>query len=123
MGVVSEYGKLLYVYVRSSYRDIPLAKALSAHKEIIEYIKREWVSFSLYEKAVAAVSLYRYGFTDEAKEILKSLREYSTKTENMGMFWQNNKSSYSYRNSAIQIHAAIMNAFAEIESVCKAGVE
>ena len=76
--MVSEYGKLLYVYVRSSYRDIPLAKALSAHKEIIEYIKREWVSFSLYEKAIAAVSLYRYGFTDEAKEILESLREYST---------------------------------------------
>ena len=48
-GVVSKYGKLLYVYVRSSYRDIPLAKALSAHKEIIEYIKRKWVSFSLYE--------------------------------------------------------------------------
>lgn len=118
-GVVSEYGKLLYVYVRSSYRDIPLAKALIAHKEIIEYIKRVWVSFSLYEKAVAAVSLYRYGFTDEAKEILESLREYSTTTENMGMFWQNNKSSYSYRNSAIQIHAAIMNAFAEIDPYAK----
>jgi len=114
-GVVSKYGKLLYVYVRSSYRDMPLAKALSAHKEIIEYIKREWVSFSLYEKAVAAVSLYRYGFTAEAKEILESLREYSTTTEELGMFWQNNKSSYAYRNSAIQVHTAIMNAFAEID--------
>ena len=94
---------------------MPLAKALSAHKEIIEDIKRKWVSFSLYEKAVAAVSLYRYGFTAEAKEILVSLREYSTTTEELGMFWQNNKSSYAYRNSAIQVHTAIMNAFAEID--------
>lgn len=113
------YDRLLYVYVRSSYRDIPLAKALDAHKEIMEKIKRGWVYYSLYEKAIAAVSLYRYGFIDEAKSILQSLREYSTTTKNMGMFWQNNKSSYSYRNSAIQIHAAIMNAFAEIDPDAK----
>ena len=118
-GLVSSYNRLLYIYVRSSYRDIPLAKALDAHKEIVGYVKSDWSSLSLYGKAIAAVALYRYGFADEAKEILESLREYSTTTKEMGMFWQNNRSEYAYRNSAIQVHTAIMQAFAEIDPESK----
>lgn len=105
---------ILYLYVRSSYRDIPLAgETLTRHKNLMSGLKEGWKELGLYEKALAAVTLYRYGFTQEARQALRSLRESATRNQD-GMFWQNNRSVYSYQNGAILTHTAIMNAFAEI---------
>ncbi|MCP9613121.1 alpha-2-macroglobulin family protein [Coprobacter tertius] len=109
------YDRILYLNVRSAYRDIPLAGSiLPVHKKLIADFRANWWKSSLYEKALGAVALYRYGFTDDAKAILKSLSQYATVTPDGGMFWQNNRSSVYSRNSAIQEHTAIMDAFAEI---------
>lgn len=109
------YNQIVYLFVRSYYRDIPLSgKTLDIHKDMMNRMLKQWPGFSLYEKALAAVAMYRYGFDNEAQQIITSLREYATITSQSGMFWQNNRSTYSYRNSAIQVHTAIMNAFTEI---------
>ena len=69
------YEDICYLYVRSSYRDIPLAgETLDLHKKMVEKL-RYWVNFSTIEKAYAAMALYRYGFVEDAKDILKSLRQ------------------------------------------------
>lgn len=46
--------------------------------------------------------------------IIRSLKEYSTTTPEMGMYWANNRSTL-FTNSTIQTHVTIMSAFREIE--------
>lgn len=112
------HDQLLYLYVRSFYRDIPLGDALEAHKHFLGLVRKQWSDFSLYEKAVSAVTLNNYGFQDEARNILESLRQYAITTPEDGMYWPNNRNVY-YRNSAVQIHTAIMEAFALVEGNTK----
>ena len=108
------YSQILYLYTRSAYRDIPLADALEAHKYYLGQLETSWTQLSLYEKALTAIAMERYGKTDIAKQIIRSLKEYSTTTPEMGMYWANNRSTL-FTNSAIQTHVAIMSAFREIE--------
>lgn len=112
------YSQILYLYTRSAYRDIPLGNTLEAHKFYLSYFKQHWATLTLYEKALMAITLFRYGRQEMAREILHSLREYSTKTPETGMFWANNRSRY-YTNSAIQTQVAILNAFYEVEGASK----
>ena len=112
------YNQLLYLYVRSFYRDIPLGDALEAHKHYLALVRKQWSDFSLYEKAISAVTLNNYGFQDEARNILESLRQYAVNTPEDGMYWPNNRNVY-YRNSAVQIHTAIMEAFTLVEGNTK----
>lgn len=108
------YNQLIYLYVRSMYRDIPLGDALEAHKYFMAQALSQWSSFSLYEKAIAAVAMYNYGQSDESRKILSSLQQYAVTKPDLGMYWPNNR-NVSYKNSAVQIHTAIMEAFHEIE--------
>lgn len=108
------YRQLLYLYVRSMYPDLPLGDALEAHRHYLSLAGKQWGEFSFYEKAIAAVTLHRYGIPHLPEKILKSLRQYAVTTPQQGMYWPNNRNT-AYRNSAVQVHTAIMEAFAEIQ--------
>ena len=108
------YSQILYFYTRIAYRDIPLTEALEAHKYYLGQLETSWTKLSLYEKALTAIAMQRYGKTDIAKQIIRSLKEYSTTTPEMGMYWANNRSTL-FTNSTIQTHVTIMSAFREIE--------
>lgn len=107
------YDQLLYLHARSSYRDIPLGDALEAHKYFISLVKKQWANFSLYEKALAAQLLFRYGMSSEAREILNSIREYAVVSPTEGMYWPENRNTF-YRNSAVLTQTAILEAFYEL---------
>ncbi len=111
------YSDITYLYVRSAYRDIPLTgEMLTIHKQLMAQLK-SWINFNDYEKAHAALALHRYGFTQEAKEIINSLRQYAITTPEKGMFWPNSRSSYFYRHGAVQKECAIFKAFVEIDPI------
>lgn len=107
------YEQLVYLCTRSAYRDIPLGDALGAHKYFMSLVKTQWAGFSLYEKALAAQILFRYGMPAEAKKILNSIREYAVVSPTEGMYWPRNRNTF-YRNSAVLTQTAIMEAFYEI---------
>ncbi|MDR1755692.1 MAG: hypothetical protein LBR65_01865 [Culturomica sp.] len=108
------YQTLLYLHTRSFYRDLPLADALEAHKAYMEHLKTDWIAYSVYKKGLAATTLFRYGYKEEALRVLNSLKEYATLSPEEGMFWPNNTSSVYSVNSAILTHVAILEAFYEI---------
>lgn len=110
-----QHQQLLYLYIRSMYPDIPLGDALDAHKYYLSLAQEQWGQFTLYEKAILAVTLHRYGIPDLPAKILKSLRQYAVVSPEQGMYWPNNRNSF-YRNSAVQVHTAIMEAFDEIQN-------
>lgn len=109
-----DYTQVLYLYTRSLFRDIPLGDALEAHKYFMALAQKQWAGSSLYEKALLAMTMHRYGFEKEARDILESLRQYAVSNAEEGMYWPNNRIT-SYRNSAIQGHVAILEAFESIK--------
>lgn len=105
-----------YLYVRSAYRDIPLAgETLDRHKAMMDSLLKHWPRLGLGGKAKAAVAAFRYGFVKEAKMMIESLRQYATKTEQMGMFWDTSHSSAINQEGAIRTQTLIAQAFAEVE--------
>lgn len=107
--------QLLYLYVRSLYRDVPLGDAREAHKYFLSLARQQWDRFSLYEKAITAQLLHRYGIADVPGKILESLRQYAVSNAREGMYWPENRRYSSSRNSAVRVETAILEAFAEIE--------
>lgn len=110
------YDDLCYLYVRSRFADIPLTGGvLLLHKRKLEWVAENWSGYDDIRKAYAAVALHRYGFCNAARNIVASLREYAITTSAQGMYWADNRSSYFYRNSAVQTHCAIYEAFLTID--------
>lgn len=108
------YNQIIYLYVRSFYLDIPLGDALPAHKHYIALMQEKWKQFSLYEKALSASTLFRYGARETSRQILRSLEGYASISPELGMYWANNTAS-PYSQSDITDHVAIMEAFHEIQ--------
>lgn len=107
---------LSYLFVRSSFRDIPVdGGTMPYFRKLVDKTRSSWNNLSLPDKALAAVVLNRLGFKDEARNILRSLTEFATQTEEMGMFWQNNRTSQHRQEGAIRVHTLIMTAYNEID--------
>ena len=104
---------LYYFQVRSLFPDVSLKEGT---KEAYDYYfklmaeKDEWENFSLYEKSLAAIALHRGGKSEVAKKIVESLREHSSTTDEMGMYWKKNTSGWLWSESAIATHTRIMEA-------------
>lgn len=103
---------LEYLYVRASYNDLPLS---AAAKEMTAFytsvIEKNWTQFSLYERSLIAVLMQRNGKTAIVQNILKSYREHATVSDEMGMFWANNRAHVFMSQSAVSAHTFIMDAF------------
>ena len=79
------------------------AKALKA-------IKSEWKGFGIYDKAMAAVLLYREGYDKESLQMVESLRQYAIRTEHRGAYYDN----IGYRYGKLSTTAWVLMAFHEI---------
>ena len=112
--VIPSWENLLWIYIRSSYRDIPFTNgSLDIHEKYLNYMKCNWKSFNLYQMAMTSLALRRYGFISEADQVLAELRRLQTKSPELGTYWANNRSSYFYQVSALQCHVMLMTAFQE----------
>lgn len=103
---------LEYLYVRSAYDNHPLG---SQEKEVVDFytsvIKKNWTTYGLYERSLIAILMQREGNRDIVKNILDSYREHATVSEEMGMYWSNNRANVFISQSAVAVHTFIMEAF------------
>ncbi|HSD14830.1 MAG TPA: alpha-2-macroglobulin family protein [Flavobacterium sp.] len=115
------YNELHYLYARSFYLNkYPLSETLQkASRFYIERCKKDWLTYSLYEKGMTALTLYRFGETKTAKDILTHLKETSANNDEIGMYWLENKSGWYWYNAPIETQALLIEAFAEIENDTK----
>lgn len=109
--------ELYYFQVRSLFAGIKVpANCSTAYNFYYGLMKKQWDQCSLYGKALAAISLYRGGDKAEALKVARSLREFSTSNDEMGMFWQKNVSSYYWQDAAISTHTRIMEALQVVDN-------
>jgi len=112
------YQNLHYLYTRSLYFDCyPMGKNLERVTALyIKEIEKNWVRYSLYEKAMASLVLSRFGDQENAKKIIESLRQTASTNEEWGMYWIENKSGWYWYQAPIETQALLIEAFAEIDN-------
>ncbi|MFB9107928.1 carboxypeptidase-like regulatory domain-containing protein [Flavobacterium gyeonganense] len=118
---INPHFDLHYLYARSFYLEkYPLYDTLKkASKLYLETAKNNWLSYSLYEKGMTALTLNRYGEKEAAKTILESLKETSSNNEDWGMYWIANKPGWYWYQAPIETQALLIEAFAEVTNDTK----
>ncbi|WP_353778888.1 carboxypeptidase-like regulatory domain-containing protein [Winogradskyella sp. 3972H.M.0a.05] len=108
------YTQLHYLYMRSFFKDIDTSEET---KDIMDYyygqIKKYWLSRSLYSKGLMALIMHRKDDDAMAGKILKSLKETSITSEELGMYWKANTSSWYWYQAPIETQALVIEAFSE----------
>jgi hypothetical protein len=103
---------LEYLYVRSAYTGYPLDKE---SKEMTAFylsvIEKNQTRYGLYERSLIAVLMSREGKTGAVESILDSFREHAVRSDEMGMYWANNRAQVFMSQSAVSVHTFIMDAF------------
>ncbi len=114
------YFELQYLYMRSFYAAISISKDT---QKAIDYYKNQsakyWNDFNLYAKGQIALIQYRTGKTSVATKILKSLKENSITSDELGMYWKSNLAGYYYYQAPIETQALLIEVFSEIEKDTK----
>ncbi|MCG2461746.1 alpha-2-macroglobulin [Flavobacteriaceae bacterium F89] len=107
--------QIQYLYMRSFFLNIPTSKKV---QEIINYYKSQslkyWTKRNLYSKGMLALILYRIDETVTAYKILRSLKENSINSEELGMYWKENTPSWHWYQAPIETQALMVEAFSEI---------
>ncbi|MBQ0785969.1 MAG: alpha-2-macroglobulin, partial [Oceanihabitans sp.] len=109
------YTQLHYLYMRSFFPEIKKSKEV---QDITAYyqtqIEKYWLSRNLYAKGMMALISERSDDTKTAKAILKSLKENSITSEELGMYWKENTNSWYWYQAPIETQALLIEAFVEI---------
>ncbi|TYB73893.1 alpha-2-macroglobulin [Bizionia saleffrena] len=118
------YSQLQYLYMRSFFKDVKTTKEV---RKIMDYYQSQinayWLQRSLYAKGMMGLISNRNGDKATAHQILESLRETSITSEELGMYWKENTSSWQWYEAPIETQSLLIEAFSEIEetSVRKTG--
>ena len=114
---------LQYLYGASYFDNNKLNLNIEQQKAADYYrgqIKKFWTSYSLYEKGMIALVMSRSNETTIASAVVKSLKEYSLSSEEMGMYWKDNIAGYYWYQAPIETHALMIEVFGEVTKDAKA---
>ena len=100
-----------YLYTRSFYG--------KAETEAYKYyyanaLKRYKDYENLYTQAQLALIFHRHGDKKQALDLLRRIKEKSLTSDEMGMYWRDNKSGWFWYQRPIETQALLIQAFAEI---------
>lgn len=114
----SGYGD--FAYTRSLFLDIPMSITVkNLYDKIMQSLTKEWKSMNIADKAYTAITLANFGKTNSAKQILKSITQFSIYKPATGRFWDNFQSGwYSYCNK-VTLTSLILQAYHKLEPQSK----
>ena len=104
-----------YLYARSFFPDVKMsADAKKASQYYSGQAKKFWLDYDLALQAMIAMALSREGDAATPADILKSLRERSKTTEELGMYWPANEAGFAWSQAPVETQSILMEAFNEI---------
>ena len=100
-----------YLYTRSFY-----GKAKTeAYRFYYDNALKQYRHYeNLYTQAQLALIFHRHGDKKEALDLLRRLKEKSLTSDEMGMYWRDNRSGWCWYQRPIETQALLIQAFAEI---------
>ncbi|MEY5049089.1 MAG: hypothetical protein RLZZ175_2448 [Bacteroidota bacterium] len=108
------YINIHYLYLRSYFKDIPVNKN---HKVAFDYFLKQgttyWTQNSIYMQAMLCLALHRNGVATIPAIIIKSFKEKAIYSEEMGMYWKQDRGLYWYQ-APIETQALLIEVFDEV---------
>lgn len=111
---ISSYYALQWVYLNALSGRKLNSDERDATDYLMNHLKKEIKTQSLYAKALMAIVLYKQGDTQRAKEYVQSLKEYSVFTEKMGRYYDTPRAGYSWCSYTIPTQVAAIEALSLI---------
>lgn len=115
------YMQIQYLYARSYFKDVPIdgrnQKAFDYYKG---QAKKYWLSKGRYMQGMISLALHRYEDKVTPMAIIKSLKENSINSEEMGMYWKENYEGFYWYQAPIECQALLVEAFDEVANDKKA---
>ncbi|MBU2886352.1 carboxypeptidase-like regulatory domain-containing protein [Gilvimarinus agarilyticus] len=100
------------MYARSFYDSINMEpNADKAYHYYLRQAAAQWLDYSLYKKAMLALVLYRDGQQVKALEMVESIAEFSTSSEEFGVYWKENVEGWNWYQSPIETQALLIELF------------
>ncbi len=105
-----------YLYGRSFFlTDKPVA---AQYQEALSYwqgqARQYWLSLSRHSQGHVAIALKRFGDKQTPADIMRSIKEHSVTSEEMGMFWRDTERSWWWYHAPIETQALMIEAFDEV---------
>jgi len=111
------YSQIQYLYARSYFKDVTIE---NRNQKAFDYYKGQakkyWLDNGRYMQGMIALALNRYDDKVTPKDILKSIKENSLNSEEMGMYWKENYGGYYWYQAPIEAQALLIEAFDEINN-------
>lgn len=111
-------GYFSYLSVRMLHNDIPMPKELAPVKtKTLESVENSWGNYSIPMKAEAAMLLANCDKKKTAAAIVESLRQYTVKTENRGIYWDVNGNKVNIAANALQAFNKVNSEDKDIDRI------
>lgn len=105
----------IHSYYAQSYftaRTIPPASK-NLLNNYLDRAAKQWVQKTVFEKGMIALTMLRNNRPKVAAAIIKSLKETAKYSDEMGMYWAQNKSGYYWYQSPIETQSLLIELFTE----------
>ena len=100
-----------YLYMRSLYGKASTEAYKFYYANALKHYKEYE---NLYTQAQLALIFHRHGDRKAALDLLRRLKEKALESDEMGMYWRENRSGWYWYCRPIETQALLINAFAEI---------
>lgn len=103
--------EIQWLYVRSLFD----YKADKVSEYYTACLKKDWTKHTLQVQAMAGVYFINIGQQEIAAQILKSILNRKTTKKNLGTFWNQKSSNYSWDQSSIETQAVLIDFFSRMK--------
>ncbi|MGS2740769.1 alpha-2-macroglobulin family protein [Sinomicrobium sp. M5D2P17] len=112
----SLYSGVSWMYARSYFlKEYPLSKKGKAMADyFLGKMEKEKFSGSRYHQAMLSLVFHRFGKNDPARKLLLSVKDQSVESDEMGMYWKDNRPGWYWYNAPIETQALLIEAFDEV---------
>jgi len=111
------YAQIQYLYMRSFFSDYALpGESFSAMNYYRKQSQQYWLQQNKYMQGMIALSLFRTGDVQKAKDILASLKQNAIVNDEMGMYWKENAGGYYWHQAPVETQSLLIEAFGEINN-------
>ena len=101
-----------FLYARSLLiDDFPVrSEVREAFDYYVGQLEKYWLKKNNYLQGMAALTLYKLGYRNQAEAVMRSLKERSLHNEEMGMYWRSNP-GWGWYEAPVETQAMLLEAF------------
>lgn len=108
-------------YARSYFKQAKQDADIEATRaDYLTRAAKQWYSHPVYEQGMIALTLFRYHIKETTAAIVKSLLERARQSDELGMYWAENRAGYYWNQSPVEMQALMIELFTETASNPKA---